>query len=440
MAPLQSPNSADCLTPVVFTQPDVTQLVVNPLAGQNIATLFLDYANIPTLLLQADLGSGTYMNYQVQVDSNETKTDGCFDTVAGTTKDASIPGKTLNEGNNTVAVYGLCAGVYTIQLSSCRDSDQTCGNVYPSSTQPKIYYQQPSLADAASLVKLAQYTSTKNATYDKTKEAYSLISEWASSNCITTAQMQTEFCKSASNIMNMGLAQYINLLQSNYQSTEATILAQITKMQAAGPATASAVAPAQNTPCTSQADILPVTSAKPIAPGTWGLAEVMNTSFIAGGAALAIIGTIMWAAGDRLSSKATAKVLTARLATLDARLAVLEGGVVDVEVRSGRTSPVQETYFGQRAPLIVAERATPSAPPSKAKGIGGYVGILGVGVAVIGVVLSSIPNFSALAAATNSSENERALALQLGKISAELKQNISNENNMLGSLVSERTK
>lgn len=253
---LKNNNDALCLAPAVFSEPELSQLLISPLADSSIATPFFDFSKESTLLLQADIGSGTYMHYKVAVEKIARMTDGCFSTIEGNTKNASIPGMALHEGKNTVVIYGLCLGTYTITLQSCRDSDQKCGSLYPPLTQPKIYYQEASLLDSATIATLTQYTLSKNATYEKTKEAYSTISQWAEANCITAPQQKTEYCKSASNILNMGISQYINLVQDHYPSTEATLLTHLHAFSTSPQSAELALTAATHDSCTPQAEIL----------------------------------------------------------------------------------------------------------------------------------------------------------------------------------------
>ena len=461
-------QQAFCLAPAVFTEPDVAQLLVNPIAGLQIATPFFDYSRIPTLLLQPDLGSGTYMDYQIHLDKKEKSTDACFDTVEGTTKDPSIPGKTIHEGKNAVIVYGLCPGVYTIQIKSCRDSDQTCGEVYPPATQSNMYFQQPALLDPASLEKLTQYTLIKNATYEKTKKAYSIISQWAYSNCINATQMQTEYCKSASNIVHMGLGQFINLVQDNYQATETTILAHIKRTQAAGTSAVLALANlpsmklAQDSPCANPASIVPFTPEPPpetpseppetlearevptktvaaeTPEGTESPSDTNSSSssiapttlaLVLSGAALACIGSIMWLAGGYEAAGIMRQKFKNQIQEVKATIATAGAPTAPVVA----TAKPMATVKG--APAVEAPAKVPTA-----KGEGKWTGVsaIGVGLVVIGAILPVLSLFITLADTNEASVNEQALSQQLGKeVSTELKERIIEESSTLQSLLKE---
>ncbi len=429
---LKNNNGALCLAPAVFSEPELSQLLISPLADSSIATPFFDFSKESTLLLQADIGSGTYMHYKIAVEKIDRMTDGCFSRIEGNTKNASIPGMALHEGKNTVVIYGLCLGTYTITLQSCRDSDQKCGSLYPSLTEPKIYYKQASLLDSATIATLTQYTLSKNATYEKTKEAYSTISQWAKANCITAPQQKTEYCKSASNIVNMGISQYINLVQDHYPSTEATLLTKIRGFSTSPQSAALALTATANDSCTAQTEIftppapdatvnvtppesssVDSSSANALENSNTGSETATSTDsssssytstqlgLIIAGASLAALGSIMWLAGGYKS----AGILNQRM-------------IERVETLRNHTEFKKE-------------------PGRSRAGKWTALGVFGVALVVIGTILPIISIFTLADTGTNQ-EKEKTLSQQLGTdISTELKKRIAQEEQLLHALITD---
>jgi hypothetical protein len=447
------PSTNTCLTPATFPLADPNQLIIRPLSGVDIATPFTDFSTQPTLLLHADLGSGTYMKYQITPQGATASTNNCLSKISASTRGPSLMGMASHEAKNTAVVYGLCPGVYGITLQSCRDNDGRCGPLYPAPNTAPLVYQQAAPLSTGDAETLNQYMSTKNMTHTQVQQAYAIITQWVTDNCITPAQMQTTYCMSNTNIVNMGLATYINLLQDNLQSTSQTIQAHVNQ-----PAQALALAASPQAECTTSQNLLPpppattsgtvATTSQPInetSPETEGETEpstattaisssgssnaTRNLTLTVVGASLAAIGSVMWLYGGYQAITITNTRRKFELNQLHEELKNIKAGQPGEVAR--RINTTRELPLGTRSVPTAAE-ITKTAKGKTSASKWTVLAIAGVALTVVGVIVPLLTNLN-LAGLTDQQKHESDLNERLGQVASSLEASIDNEYQALAS-------